>query len=192
MVAAWLRRWAPHALVFHVHDRFPPAKLTYVREERNTYRFSAKDMTAADAEKTAVIFVYRDPAASISSRIEKSHCLNIQGVNCDTLGRDKDMNLIQYVKNGRDDFMLRPHWKAYAEDRHEYPIIFINSTQLWDPSVFNEIVPKLGLPLNTQPPRFLANGDQYHRAANPDLLEELRQQYADLTKTILSWRRSRA
>lgn len=181
MIMAWLREMAPHSNVFHVHDRFPPPSLTYVEGER----FSKRRMTKNDAQKTMVIFVFREPWKAISSRISKQHCLHIQGTNCNTLGGDRNLNLLQYVRNTRDDLHIREHWKAYAEDHHDYPILFVNSTQFFNPVVFQRVRDHLRLPVETLPPRFLQTGDRYHRNASLPQLHHLQRQYTNLTRLIM-------
>lgn len=62
---------------YHVHDRYPPNKLTY--PDPNTERFSKIEVEPDKLESFKVIFIYKNPVQAIFSRFNSvDHLRNIQ------------------------------------------------------------------------------------------------------------------
>lgn len=190
MVVQWLQQSAPNGIkVSHVHDRFPPKRLTTIVKER----FSRTPVSEQERRTTAVIFLMRNPTKSISSRVSKQHCRNVQAEPelCAKFGDSKDENLALYVANGRDDWNLQKHWEAYADGEFEYPIIFFHSSDLWHEKRFPCIRDALALSPTVEPPKQLSHGDAWHRDSVHDgnrLHGALDVMYASLNATIQRWR----
>lgn len=116
-------------------------------------------MSLTDLQQIIVVFLYRSPGESIHSRCFLNHCKHIQAHHCeDYPNGHKEENFQKYAHNGRDDFCIQAHWKAYANITN-YQVEFVHSDDFFDNCTYPCLLEQLRLPSTTTRPEFLENGD---------------------------------
>lgn len=136
--------------VYHIHDRFPPKKLTYVGKENTTedvYNewFNNVEIPEDKLNNYKVIFIYRNPIQVIFTRFAQRHGPNInhlKNIKCDNNG---NINIYDVIKTGRDLYKMEEFFDNYVNNNERnYNIYCIKYELFWNNiSIFNKA---LGIP----------------------------------------------
>lgn len=136
--------------VYHIHDRYPPNKLTYVGSEntdKDVYRewFNDVEIPQENLNNYKVLFVYRNPLRVIYSRYAQRHGPNInhlKHIKCDNGG---NIHLFDVLKSGKDLYKMEEFFDNYVsvKDRN-YNIYCLKYELFWNNiSLFNKV---MGIP----------------------------------------------
>jgi len=136
--------------VYHIHDRYPPNKLTYIGSENtNTPVYNEWFNTIEIPEDKLcnykVIFIYRNPIQVIFSRFAQPKGPNIphlQHIKCDNNG---EIYFGDIIKTSKDLYKLEEFFDNYTIPKNRnYPIYCIKYEDFFSNiSIFNKI---LGIP----------------------------------------------
>jgi hypothetical protein len=136
--------------VYHIHDRYPPNKLTYVGKHNTTEDvydewFNNVEIPEEHLSNYKVIFIYRHPIQVIYSRLSQTHGPNIphlQHIKCINNG---NINIFDVLRRKKDLYGLEDFFDNYTIPSYKnYPIYSIKYELFWNNiSLFNYI---LGLP----------------------------------------------
>ena len=137
--------------VYHIHDRYPPNKLTYIGQ-RNTQEdvysewFNNIEIPEEHLSNYKVIFVYRHPIPVIFSRFTQTNgpnILHLQHIKCANNG---NINLFDVLRSKRDLYGMEAFFDNYmtSPSNKNYPIYSVKYELFWNNiSLFNNI---LGIP----------------------------------------------
>ena len=165
-LVSWLRAVTPSGTrVSHVHDVTPPLKLTHLvggeGVDHNGGYFGTVPVAAAERRRTLVLFIFRDPVASLLSRgLVDIHCRHLQPRHatpgyCHEYGKIEkgftiDQRVAAYLRHG-DGNRYREHWRAYARPApRDYRLVLLHFSDFF--GSFERVRPRLGLPTGTHPP----------------------------------------
>jgi len=133
--------------VYHIHDRFPPNKLTYIgkqntNEEVYSEWFNSIEIPEDKLQNYKVIFIYRNPINVIFSRYAQKYGPNVQHlqhIKCDNNG---DINIYDVLKSGRDLYKMEEFFDNYTMNKERnYDIYCIKYELFWNNiSLFNKIM----------------------------------------------------
>lgn len=134
--------------VYHIHDRFPPSKLTYIGNENvineNIYSewFNSIEIPEDKLKNYKVIYIYRNPIEVIYSRFAQSKGPNIphlQHIKCDNNG---NINLFDVLQTKKDLYKIEEFYDNYTIPFERNYIIFCLRYELfWNNiSLFNKII----------------------------------------------------
>jgi hypothetical protein len=137
--------------VHHIHDRYPPNKLTYIGSENTdegVYRewFNSAEIPEDKLNNYKVIFIYRNPLQVIYSRFAQRHGPNInhlKNIKCDNSG---NIHIFDVLKSGKDLYKMEDFFDNYVTSNHErnYNLYCIKYEMFFNNiSLFNKI---LGIP----------------------------------------------
>jgi len=138
--------------VYHIHDRYPPAKLTYVGNENTTeevYRewFNNVKISENKLNNYKIIFIYRNPLQVIHSRFSQKYGSNInqfrpninhlKNIKCDENG---NINILDVLKSGKDLYKIEEFFDNYVSNKERnYDIYCVKYELFWDNiSIFNK------------------------------------------------------
>jgi hypothetical protein len=136
--------------VYHIHDRYPPNKLTYVGKQNTSedvYNewFNNVEIPEEHLANYKVIFIYRHPIQVIFSRLAQAKGPNIphlQHIKCNNNG---NINIFDVLRTKKDLYGLEEFFNNYTMPSNKnYPIYSIKYELFWNNiSLFNYV---LGLP----------------------------------------------
>ena len=136
--------------VYHIHDRYPPQKLTYVGTENtdeNVYRewFNSVEIPESELINYKVIFIYRNPLQVIYSRFAQKYGPNITHLKNIKCMNDGNINIYDVLKTGKDLYKIEEFFDNYVSIKERnYNIYCIKYEMFWNNiSAFNKV---LGLP----------------------------------------------
>lgn len=131
-------------VVYHIHSRFPPNKLTSIKKTPLYKRYEWFDYNNILNKKTknliTVIYLYRKPSTSLlsSQGWGSCHCsnigLNIRNPYLKLFFNKNDITRFRYSKIKKDLFGLNNFFKNYTIKKHNknYNIICIKYETLWE------------------------------------------------------------
>jgi len=117
---------------YHVHDRYPPKKLTYPNIK--TERFSEKEIEIDKLSTFKVIFIYKNPINAIFSRFDSvTHLQNIQS---------KEMKYSNIFTKKEDLFGITEYYNTYMnKSERNYIIYCIKYETFFDNTTnFNNVI----------------------------------------------------
>ena len=136
--------------VYHIHDRTPPNKLTYVgklntTEDVHSEWFNNVEIPEDKLKNYKVIFVYRHPIPVIFSRFAQRYGPNtkhLQNIKCTNNG---EINIYDVLRTGRDLYGLEEFFDNYVSSKERnYPVHCVKYEQFWNNlSLFNAV---MGIP----------------------------------------------
>jgi hypothetical protein len=136
--------------VYHIHDRYPPNKLTYIGKENtneDVYSewFNEVEIPENQLDKYKVIFIYRNPLQVIFSRFAQKLGPNInhlKHIKCDNNG---NINIFDVLKSGKDLYKMEEFFDNYVNIKERnYNIYCIKYELFWyNISLFNRM---MGIP----------------------------------------------
>ena len=136
--------------VYHVHDRYPPNKLSHIGKENTPEDVYSEwfNSTAIPKDKIKnykVIFIYRNPLPVIFSRFAQAAGPNIphlKNIKCQNNG---DIHLFDVLKTGRDLYGVTEFFDNYTTTKERnYNIYCVNYDKFWDNiEEFNKV---MGIP----------------------------------------------
>lgn len=124
--------------VYHIHDRYPPNKLSYVGSENTNQPvysewFNETEIEEENLHKYKVIFLYRNPIQVIFSRFAQSkgpnitHLKNIKCIN------DGNIWLGDVIRSGKDLYGIEDFFDNYiTKKERNYTICCVKYEQLFD------------------------------------------------------------
>jgi hypothetical protein len=140
--------------VYHIHDRYPPSKLTYVGRENtdeDVYSewFNRVEIPEDKLNNYKVIFLYRNPLQVIYSRFAQRYGPNVnhlKHIKCDNNG---NIHLFDVLKSGKDLYKIEEFFNNYVSSKERnYDIYCLKYELFWNNiSLFNKV---MGLPDITQ------------------------------------------
>jgi hypothetical protein len=168
MLVEYLRNFGT---AYHIHDRYPPKKLTYPDEKSE--QFSKREVEPDKLDTFKVIFIYRNPVPAIFSRFNSIyHLYNIQS---------KEMTYRSIFSRNDDCFGLTEFYNNYMNksDRN-YPIYCIKyETFFENVEKFNSII---GITLTD--PKQLPIRKETRKYNKPDETKHLGNVYEKLIKDM--------
>lgn len=136
--------------VYHIHDRYPPNKLTYIGKENTTqdvYKewFNSIPIPEEKLNNYKVIFIYRNPLQIIYSRFAQKHGPNVnhlKNIMCDNNG---NINIYDVVKSCKDLYKIEEFFDNYVSNKERnYDIYCVKYEMFWNNiDKFNQV---LGIP----------------------------------------------
>ena len=125
---------------YHIHDRYPPNKLTYVGKnntDKDVYEewFNDVEIPENELSNYKVIFIYRNPIEVIYSRFAQRGGPNkphLKHIKCDN---DGDININDVLKNGKDLYEVEDFFNNYTESKNKNYDIYCVKYELF----FNNI-----------------------------------------------------
>jgi hypothetical protein len=133
--------------VYHVHDRYPPNKLSYIGNENTTEDvyaewFNNVEIPQAKLANYKVIFIYRHPIPVIFSRFAQAKGPNIphlQHIKCLNNG---NINLYDVLNTSKDLYGMEEFYNNYTcQSNRNYDIYAVKYELFWDNiSLFNKII----------------------------------------------------
>lgn len=138
-----------YGTVEHIHDRFPPEKLTYVGKKNTTddiYSewFNKTEIPSEDVKNYTVIFIYRNPLDVILSRYVlpngEPHTEHLKHVMCKN---DGNIRLSEVLHSGKDMYGIEEFFNNYTTGSKErnYKIICVKYELFWDNiAFFNNVI----------------------------------------------------
>jgi hypothetical protein len=117
---------------YHVHQRYPPKKLTY--PDHATEKFTNKEIEPIDLDHWKVIFIYKNPIKAIYSRFDSIyHLRNIES---------KELNFDKIFKSSTDIFGITEYYNNYmTELDRNYKIYCVKYENFFDKiDEFNNIL----------------------------------------------------
>jgi len=133
--------------VYHIHDRYPPDKLTYVGKintNEDIYHewFNKVEIPQEHLHNYKVIFIYRNPIPVIFSRFAQKHGPNfrhLQHIKCDNNG---DINIHDVLKSGKDLYKIEEFFDNYVTpNERNYNIYCLKYEFFWNNiSLFNAVM----------------------------------------------------
>ena len=131
--------------VYHIHDRFPPKKLTYIGKENTSedvYNewFNNVEIPEDKLDNYKVIFIYRNPIQVIFTRFAQRHGPNInhlKNIKCDNNG---NINIYDVIKTGKDLYKMEEFFDNYVNNNERnYNIYCVKYELFWNNiSIFNK------------------------------------------------------
>lgn len=131
----------------HIHDRFPPNKLTYIGKQNtdeDVYNewFNSIEIPEDKLQNYKVIFIYRHPIPVIFSRYTQKYGPNIthlHHIKCDNNG---NINIYDVLNSGRDLYKMEEFFDNYTSKKERnYDIYCIKYELFWNNiSLFNKIM----------------------------------------------------
>ena len=105
--------------VYHIHDRFPPQKLTYVGKKNTTEDihdewFNSVEIPEDKLGNYKVIFIYRNPIEVIFTRFAQQQGPNIkhlQNIKCDNNG---NINFFDVLHSRKDLYKMEEFFDNYT------------------------------------------------------------------------------
>jgi hypothetical protein len=132
---------------YHIHDRFPPNKLTYIGKQNtneDVYNewFNSVEIPEDKLQNYKVIFIYRNPISVIFSRYTQKYGPNVthlQHIKCDNNG---NINIYDVLNSGRDLYKMEEFFDNYTINKERnYDIYCIKYELFWNNiSLFNKIM----------------------------------------------------
>ncbi len=134
--------------VYHIHDRYPPNKLTYVGKHNTTediYNewFNKVEIPEEHLGNFKVIFIYRNPIQVIFTRLSQTHGPNIphlQHIKCINNG---NINIFDVLRSKKDLYGLEEFFDNYTRksSNKNYPVYSVKYELFWNNiSLFNYII----------------------------------------------------
>jgi hypothetical protein len=172
--------------VIHIHSRRPPTRLTW--PDRRWFRGEWFGDDFVHHDNVTVIYIYRDPVASILSRFSDGHLINIQVPRACAIAKhgisaicDDDLRLMEFHSN-----------YMHPTKNREYPIVCINFHKFW--SHKSHICKILSIPVETPFPEEYCRSlvDAIHHNKNlkcthPETtIRDLTHAYHDMRNTIMA------
>jgi hypothetical protein len=132
---------------YHIHDRFPPNKLTYIgkqhtNEEVYNEWFNSVEIPEDKLQNYKVIFIYRNPIHVIFSRYAQKYGPNVEHlkhIKCDNNG---NINIYDVLNTGKDLYKMEEFFDNYTINKERnYDIYCIKYELFWDNiALFNKIM----------------------------------------------------
>jgi hypothetical protein len=136
--------------VYHIHDRYPPNKLTYVGNENtkeDVYRewFNSVPIPEDKLQNYKVIYIYRNPLQVIYSRFVQAHGPNINHLKNIKCINNGNIHIYDVLKIGRDLYKMEEFYDNYVSNKERnYNIYCVKYEMFWNNiSIFNKV---LGIP----------------------------------------------
>jgi hypothetical protein len=134
--------------VEHIHDRFPPKKLTYVGNKntsQNIYSewFNHVMIPETQLHNYKVIFIYKNPLEVIYSRLAFPHGPNVnhlKHIMCDNNG---EIHLADVLSSKKDLYKLEEFFDNYTKEDEErnYKIYCVKYEDFWQNiPLFNQVL----------------------------------------------------
>lgn len=133
--------------VYHIHDRYPPNKLSYVgntnsEEEVYSEWFNNVTIPANTLTKYKVIFIYRHPIPVIFSRFAQAAGPNIphlQHIKCQNNGNVRFSDVLQ---SGRDLYGIEEFFDNYITTaKRNYDVYAVKYELFWNNiGTFNSVI----------------------------------------------------
>jgi hypothetical protein len=134
--------------VYHIHDRHPPTKLTYIGNENSEEEvysewFNKIKIPEENLKNYKVIFLYRNPIQVIYSRFAQKHGPNkphLQHIKCDN---DGNIHLFDVLKSGKDLYKIEEFFDNYTinSSGKNYKTYCVKYELFWSNiSLFNTIM----------------------------------------------------
>jgi len=155
---------------YHVHDRYPPTKLTYPNIK--TERFSQNEIPSELLSNFKVIFIYKNPVNAIFSRFNSIyHLHNIQS---------KEMEYKNIFQKNEDLFGIGEYYDNYMnKNDRNYQIICIKY------ETFFENIQKINKILDIPDiPTLYPIKKETNRKCKPDEYKHLMNIYSNLIKDM--------
>jgi hypothetical protein len=131
-------------IVYHIHSRYPPKKLTAIRKTKIHKKMEWFNYQKVLGKKlkdlVTVIYIYRKPSTSLLSTEGWGRChysnigLNIHNKTIQKFFSKKEQVRFNYSKHPKDLFGLENFFKNYVIKKNHvnYDIICIKYEELWD------------------------------------------------------------
>jgi hypothetical protein len=136
--------------VYHIHDRYPPEKLSYIGEENTKNKvysewFNSTEIPEDKLNNYKVIFIYRNPIQVIFSRFTSPRGPNVphlQHIKCDNNG---EIYFRDVIRTGSDLYKLEEFFDNYTiPKKRNYPIYCVKYEDFfYNITLFNKV---LGIP----------------------------------------------
>ena len=134
--------------VYHIHDRYPPNKLSYIGNENSlediySEWFNNIEIPEDKLKYYKVIFLYRHPIPTIFSRFAQAKGPNInhlKHIKCDNNGNISIFDVIRFQK---DLYKMEEFFDNYINYPSEknYPIYAVKYESFWENiSLFNKLI----------------------------------------------------
>jgi hypothetical protein len=136
--------------VYHIHDRYPPNKLSYVGKENtneDVYNewFNRIEIPEDQVENYKVIFIYRNPLQVIYSRFAQKNGPNINHLKHIKCHNEGNINIFDVLKSGKDLYKMEEFFDNYVNVKDKnYNIYCLKYELFWyNISLFNRM---MGIP----------------------------------------------
>ena len=134
--------------VYHIHDRYPPNKLTYVGKNNTTEDvysewFNSVEIPESQLQNYKVIFIYRHPIPVIFSRFAQAKGPNIphlQHIKCINNG---NIHFADVLRSKRDLYGLEEFFDNYTTNpsNKNYQVYSVKYELFWNNiELFNSII----------------------------------------------------
>lgn len=145
MLSAFLK---PYGKVVHMHDRYPPPRLTQIRQRPDgDGHFTKRPLCGRCLQKVFVIFLFRDPTEVQVSRWSMAHFRHIQ---VPTLRKHASAlaSPTAYCQKNQDLLQYGSFYNNYMDPgkKRNYKIFGVNYHKLFEPQNIRALCDALRLP----------------------------------------------
>ena len=133
--------------VYHIHDRFPPKKLTYIGKENTSedvYNewFNNVEIPEDKLDNYKVIFIYRNPIPTIFSRFAQAKGPNINHLKHIKCDNDGNINIYDVIRTKKDLYKMEEFFDNYIlPQSRNYDIYAIKYELFWENiGLFNKVI----------------------------------------------------
>jgi len=134
--------------VYHIHDRYPPDKLTYVGKHNTTEDvygewFNNIEIPEEHLGNYKVIFIYRDPIQVIFCRLAQAKGPNIRHLQHIKCANNGNIHLFDVLRSKRDLYGLEEFFDNYTTNpaKKNYTVYSVKYELFWNNiSAFNNII----------------------------------------------------
>jgi hypothetical protein len=133
--------------VYHIHDRYPPNKLTYVGKENSSEDvysewFNKVEIPENKLNNYKVIFIYRNPLKVIYNRFAQKHGPNINHLKNIKCMNNGNINIYDVLKTGMDLYKMEEFFDNYVNNTEKnYDIYCVKYELFWSNiTLFNKVI----------------------------------------------------